>query len=387
MTKDKTLLSMGGGTERNLNLQMFAEVDNPYINEIKNNLSITGSLAETQVARFYIYSVPLYGDSSQNRLTVEFYDTNTDESIEYVDLDQSMVWPANVRVRSVLNNTTTNTGVIGDPYDQKLYFVLTKKNDETKTPILYYADYGSGAYIKNQINFSNVVTDPTYVMDGSNSITDGIIELGQEYEIRPILIFAIERLSPDAASERCPQYFYDDIAQPVEVSGVVNPDNTHWTLWGSYLILNSNICIPFCGNLDFNILGLSMFDSYTNYEYDNETNNWKIPLWSYNDVPPAPPMPENVIIKNLDTREMIWNDKTKIVMRYEGISGISTRTNISVGLRPVATTPGGTTTINNVYLQNINDANIYADSRTALDIVCKYNNGEVGVTVSTNGSM
>jgi len=367
---------------------MFAEVNNPYINEIENNLSITGSLAESQVARFYTYSVPLYGDSSQNRLTVEFYDTSTDESIEYVDLDQSMEWPANVRVRSVLNNTTTDTGVIGDPYDQKLYFVLTKKNDETKTPILYYASYGSGAYIRNQINFSNIILDPTYVMDGSNSITDGIIELGQEYEIRPILIFAIERTNPTAAIERCPQFFYDDIAQAVEVGGVADPNSTHWTLWGSYLILNSNICIPFCGNLDFNILGLSMFDSYTNYEYDNETNNWKIPLWSYNDVPPAPPIPGNAIIENLDTREMIWNDKTKIVMRYEGISGISTRTNISVELRPgTPETPGGTTTINNVYLQNTNDANIYADSRTALDIVCKYNNGEVGVTVSTNGSM
>lgn len=395
MIKDKMLLSMGGGTECNLNLQMFAEVDNPYINEIENNLSITGSLAEEPAARFYTYSVPLYGDSSQNRLTVEFYDTNTDESIDYVDWNTVDAWPANIEVRARLRgiNTFENDLLSSSEY-QYLYLVLAKRNDPTKTPIVYYNGFGRGQYTyADAIDFNGINVDILNVLYDSGDIT-----LGEEYEICPILVLGFNRTS-SSAPDRCPDYLYDDILTQFEVSNIISSSAAYWFNWKDTIAINSRVCIPFCGKLNSEIfyeIDPAFENNFRNNGnvYNSEYNMYNVTLWTPTNIinsiniEPADPG-DNIIIDNLDSiiDDMIYSDRTKCGFRYSGISGVDSTSiaTVSVGNNPIIPSTPGNESLAIIIADN--DFAIRANARSALDIACKYANKEIKLFVSTTGSM
>ena len=387
MIKDKTLLSMGGGTECSLNLQMFAKVDNPYINEIENNLSITGSLAEEPVARFYTQSVPLYGDHSQNRLTVEFYDTNTDESIDYVDWNTVDAWPANINVRARLHGINTlENDLLSSSYYQRLYLVLAKRNDPTKTPIIYYAGFGSGQYTyADAIDFNDINVDIINVLYDSGDIT-----LGEEYEICPILVLGFNRTS-SSAPDMCPQYLYDDVGIQFEISNTISSSAAYWFNWKDKIAINSRVCIPFCGKLNpeiFYEIDPAFENNFRNNGniYNSEYNMYNVTLWSPTDIGIQPIEPDtNIIIENIDSiiDDMVYSDRTKCGFRYGGISGVDSTSMATVSIAESGYTPGSES---RAMIITDNDFAIRANVRSALDIACKYANKEIKLVVSTNGS-
>ena len=392
MTKDKTLLSMGG-TECSLNLQMFAEVDNPYINEIENNLSITGSLAEEPVARFYTQSVPLYGDHSQTRLTVEFYDVNTDESIDYVDWNTVDAWPANINVRARLHGINTlENDLLSSSYYQRLYLVLAKRNDPTKTPIVYYNGFGSGQYTyTDAIDFNDINVDILNVLYDSGDIT-----LGEEYEICPILVLGFDRTS-SSAPDMCPQYLYDDVGIQFEISNTISSSAAYWFNWKDKIAINSRVCIPFCGKLNpeiFYEIDPAFENNFRNNgnTYNSEYNIYNIALWTPTDIinssSVAPVEPDaNIIIANIDNiiDNMVYSDRTKCGFRYGGISGVDSTSIATVSVEIISTAPIPGSESHAMVITD-NDFAIRANARSALDIACKYANKEIKLVVSTNGS-
>ena len=91
---------------------------------------------------------------------------------------------------------------------------------------------------------------------------------------------------------------------------------------------------------------------------------------------------------------LIWQDKTKISLRYSDLAGVGTSVKESVieviGLEDTTPTPGETVTRKYFQIMNGSSAiqyNIYADTKSALDIVCKVMNNEIQLFLSTNGSM
>ena len=374
---------------------MFAKVDNPYINEIENNLSITGSLAEEPVARFYTQSVPLYGDSSQKRLTVEFYDTNTDESIDYVDWNTVDTWPANIEVRARLHgiNTFENDLLSLSEY-QHLYLVLAKRNDPTKTPIVYYAGFGRGQYTyADAIDFNDINVDITNVLYDYGDIT-----LGEEYEICPILVLGFNRAS-SSAPDRCPQYLYDDILTSFEISNTISSSAAYWFNWKDNIAINSRVCIPFCGKLNpeiFHEIDPAFENNFRNDGniYNSEYNMYNVALWSPNNIinsnviEPVKPG-ANIIIENIDSiiDDMVYSDRTKCGFRYEGVSGVDSRSIATISVEHDGTTPITPGNESLAIIITDNDFAIRANARSALDIACKYANKEIKLFVSTNGSM
>lgn len=367
---------------------MFAKVDNPYINEIENNLSITGSLAEEPVARFYTQSVPLYGDHSQNRLTIEFYDVNTDESIDYVDWNTVDAWPSNINVRARLHgiNTIKNDLLLSSEY-QYLYLVLAKRNDPTKTPIVYYAGFGRGQYIYgDSIDFNNINVDIRNVLYDSGDIT-----LGEEYEICPILVLGFNRTS-SSAPDRCPQYLYDDILSQFEVSNAISSSEAYWFNWKDNIAINSRVCIPFCGKLNpeiFYEIDPAFENNFRNNGnvYNSEYNMYNVTLWTLTDIGTQPIGPySNIIIENIDSiiDDMVYSDRTKCGFRYGGISGVDSTSMATVSIEESGSIPGSES---RAMIITDNDFAIRANARSALDIACKYANKEIKIFVSTNGSM
>lgn len=374
---------------------MFATVDNPYINEIENDLSITGSLAEEPVARFYTQSVPLYGDSSQTRLTVEFYDTNTDESIDYVDWNTVDAWPANIGVRAKLYgiNTFENDLLLSSEY-QCLYLVLAKRNDPTKTPIVYYAGFGRGQYIyADAIDFNGINVDIGNVLYDSGDIT-----LGEEYEICPILVLGFNRISP-SAPDLCPHYLYDDVGIQFEVSNTVSSSAAYWFNWKDNIAINSRVCIPFCGQLNpkiFYEIDLAFKNNFRNNgnTYNSEYNTYNVTLWSPIDIintsSVAPINPgTNIIIANIDSiiDDMVYSDRTKCGFRYSGLSGVGSVSMATVSIADNPVDPGTPGNEGRVMVITDNDFAIRVDARSALDIACKYANKEITLIVATTGSM